>query len=215
MPNWVRNTLEINAPSAELAQAFLKEMSQPRPEAVYENYEWTGEIATGGENFSFWNLTAPPADRLEEYFGRSGYVDGKQVGETEYNWYNWNIQNWGCKWDCQDVYVADNGNKLTVSFSTAWDVPRGIVVAMAKKYPDLQIEWRYLEEQCWGGVYTLYAGHAEETQSWDNPSCHAEFVAFGIEEECVCQWGMEEDVYFDDCPRVVTESLPKMEEPTA
>lgn len=214
MPNWVRNTLTINAPSKEQAEAFIKEMSQPRPTPVYENYEWTGQLVTSEEEFSFWNLVAPPADSLDEYFGRKGVIDGKQVGDNPLNWYNWNLDNWGCKWDCSNVCIDQDNTEVTVMFSTPWGVPEGVVKAMAEKYPDLQIEWRFIEEQCWGGVYTLYAGHAEETQAWDIPSSHAEFVEYGIEDECVCAWSYEPEYAFPDCPQPVIESLPNLAEPT-
>ena len=50
----------------------------------------------------------------------SGYYDDER-------WYDWCIQNWGTKWDFgkreHDDPVAIEGNKVEVSFDTAWSPP--------------------------------------------------------------------------------------------
>ena len=44
----------------------------------------------------------------------------------EDNWYAWNIENWGTKWDVEgdgvQVFEQDE-NKISVSFDTAWGPP--------------------------------------------------------------------------------------------
>ena len=39
-----------------------------------------------------------------------------------------------------------------------------------------------------------------ETNSWDIPESHADYVSIDNEDGCVCSWGDTEDFY-DDCPR--------------
>ena len=50
----------------------------------------------------------------------SGYYDDE-------SWYDWCIQNWGTKWDFgkreHDDPVTVEGNKVVVSFDTAWSPP--------------------------------------------------------------------------------------------
>jgi len=36
------------------------------------------------------------------------------------NWYDWNVANWGTKWDAYDTYTF---NEITTSFNTAWSPP--------------------------------------------------------------------------------------------
>ena len=46
-------------------------------------------------------------------------------GAEEENWYQWNIDNWGTKWDITDVYFENPPEEDTIEFSfcTAWAPP--------------------------------------------------------------------------------------------
>ena len=46
-------------------------------------------------------------------------------GTEEENWYQWNIDNWGTKWDITDVYFENPPEEDTIEFSfcTAWAPP--------------------------------------------------------------------------------------------
>lgn len=47
----------------------------------------------------------------------------RPVNEEE-NWYDWNISNWGTKWDINLAgYEVVNENTITLSFDTAWSPP--------------------------------------------------------------------------------------------
>jgi hypothetical protein len=44
--------------------------------------------------------------------------------EEEDNWYDWNLVNWGTKWDASCVHViSKDSNTIKVSFDTAWSPP--------------------------------------------------------------------------------------------
>lgn len=43
------------------------------------------------------------------------------------NWYDWCVDNWGTKWDCE-VYHADEKG---IGFSTAWSPPIGAIKTLA------------------------------------------------------------------------------------
>lgn len=47
--------------------------------------------------------------------------------EEEENWYMWNVNNWGCKWDAT-VYDWEriDENTITISFDTAWSPPSAL-----------------------------------------------------------------------------------------
>ena len=73
-------------------------------------------------------------------------------------WYNWNVANWGTKWNCSEVWNdrEDSGSIVegttSYNFDTAWSPAEPVVAALAKKFPTLTITHRY----CEGGMG--YAG---------------------------------------------------------
>jgi hypothetical protein len=76
-------------------------------------------------------------------------------------WYNWNVANWGTKWNCGEVWHdrTDDSNIVEVGrtsygFDTAWAPASPVIAALAEKFPSLSITHRY----CEGGMG--YAGQA-------------------------------------------------------
>ena len=66
-------------------------------------------------------------------------------------WYNWNVANWGTKWNCSEVWSdrVDNGQTIegetSYNFDTAWSPAEPVVAALAKQFPTLSITHRYCE----------------------------------------------------------------------
>lgn len=49
------------------------------------------------------------------------------------NWYNWNVENWGTKWDanCEDGgIIGQSETEITVGFDTAWSPPLAFYAKM-------------------------------------------------------------------------------------
>ena len=79
--------------------------------------------------------------------------------ESEEDWYNWNCNNWGTKWEAIDVELncysdsilsndftlPDNSTEIIYTFSTAWGPALNWLDTVAKKYPDLYLENEYSE----------------------------------------------------------------------
>lgn len=108
MPNWCNNTVEIShedpAMIARVREAFNKGALLndffPCPAELHEH-------------------DAPIRDpELSARFL-------EQYGATD--WYNWQVQNWGTKWDIgADGYEAQDSNgTLTLTFDSAWSPPIG------------------------------------------------------------------------------------------
>lgn len=54
------------------------------------------------------------------------------------NWYDWNIKNWGIKWDFELLYLDDgNESEITFSFDTPWRPPIEGFEKISSKYPEL------------------------------------------------------------------------------
>jgi len=196
MPNWVYSSVKITGKVEDL-ETFIKKSTQPRPQE-------DGKMSD--EYFSFWNFVSPSQDIVDsgEYFGIHGYADGKSMGDTSGNWYNWNVANWGTKWDACDAYIGKEDittGSISISYNTAWSIPEPVMGAMVDQHRELRFEFWCEEEQGWGSTYVGENGEVEETHSWDIPNSHADYVAKDDVDGCVCSHFDDEEEWYEDCPR--------------
>lgn len=192
MPNHVYNKMTVTG-SAEALAAF-KTKSQRVDE---ENYL---------REFSYWNFITPPQDALDsgEYHATHGFVNGEASGHTTNNWYNFNVREWGTKWDAYDIQPDDyspTDTQWTISWNSAWSPPIPVFEAMVDQHPDLKFDFYWEEEQGWGGEATGADGDYFLTNEWDIPSSHADWVALNNEDRCVCSWADTQEEWWSDCPR--------------
>lgn len=64
------------------------------------------------------------------------------------DWYEWCVREWGTKWNAgetSNLFFSSNGEKLSITFDTAWSPPIPWVKKVAIKYPDLTITLLYSE----------------------------------------------------------------------
>ena len=61
------------------------------------------------------------------------------------NWYDWNIANWGTKWDANDFNMSVSDSDIHMHFSTAWSPSEGVTRRMSQRFPTLHIEHLYEE----------------------------------------------------------------------
>lgn len=62
------------------------------------------------------------------------------------NWYDWQVENWGTKWDVHpDHFKYGSEGYLYYSFETAWAPPDKIIDYIARKYTNLNINLKYYE----------------------------------------------------------------------
>jgi hypothetical protein len=190
MPNWVYNSVDIHG-TKEGIQAFRKEALEYKSPYVDE-----------GDKFSFHAFVTLPADKFMEYRETNGFIGGKQSGDTEFNWYNWNNKNWHTKWDACDVDLISNSDDyIHVTFNTAWSPPMPVFEAMAKKFPELVFTFEWEEEQEWGGRARGACGEFAVLEEWDIPMSHADYEERGREcGNCQGWYSHTPDEWYDDCP---------------
>lgn len=70
------------------------------------------------------------------------YPQPEDIGE---GWYDWRVNNWGTKWDLNDVNIEDQGECFTVNFETAWGPPLEAFEKISKDFPSLSFELSYQE----------------------------------------------------------------------
>ena len=101
-------------------------------------------------------------------------------------WYNWNIQNWGTKWDtheeeCGGINEHKDGKEvyfvLSYGFDTAWSCPTNWIAKTSKDYPSLTFNNVWTEEQGFRGVARFKAGKKLLEESWGLPQI-AEFYSW-------------------------------------
>lgn len=63
------------------------------------------------------------------------------------NWYTYNINNWGTKWNAYDVSdIKKINDGLQYKFDTAWSPPSAWLEKTSQQYPTLEFENNYLSE---------------------------------------------------------------------
>jgi hypothetical protein len=199
MPNWVFNHLTIDGSKEDIAK--LKAQVGATVKTKYKGVDEIEEVDRE-PIFSFMNILPPPEDKLDEYHAVHGYADGKKSGDTEYNWYNFNVREWGTKWDARDVdLLEDDETYLHYKFDTAWSPPTEVIAKLAEQNPNLNLTLEYREEQGWGGEITFTGSSVEVVKEWDVPETHAEEIAVNNDYCWKCENfdGDFSDLY-EDCP---------------
>jgi len=192
MPNWVFNTLTVIGGEEEVAR-FKKQASQPYEsfhmktiQAEDGTWSYVPAVSTVEGELLFWNFVKP--DNLEEYY-------------EDTNWYDWNIDNWGCKWETRGTLDPETPQELTYRFDTAWSPPEDWFRKAVQQFPELSFKLFYEEEQGWGGQMLADDGAVHFEDSWDIPETHAERMSHY--EYCYCEEMNDSDAEYmhEDCPR--------------
>ena len=128
MPNHVTNVLEISTDGdEELITRILEEIKGER------------------EHIDFATIVPEP-DNL--FTGNLGSKEREQCAvEGRPNWYDWNIENWGTKWNAYCQSHEDLGYGVhQITFDTAWTAPFPVIAALREKYPEAYFAGHWVEE---------------------------------------------------------------------
>ncbi len=201
MPNWVYNHLHIHGTPEQIA-TIKADLS--RPIVRYTTPDWQKRDEQVREVvdvvFSYMNIISPWDQGIseKEYFETHGFGPEGKTGDTAGNWYNWNNEFWGVKWDCDADLYQDEPEILSYRFDSPWGPPMPVIDTLAKKYPDMSFTLNYEEEQGWGGEVEWYGGQYEVKEEYDIPDSHAE----NMERNDYC-WGCDDgdpESMYPDCP---------------
>jgi hypothetical protein len=208
MPNWVFNHLTIEG-DAEQIQKVKAQLNKPITKH-YKDKPDDEPVTYSNPIFSFWNIVAPPDDKLDEYFETHGYSPEKgKTGETPMNWYNFNNREWGTKWDCavsdnqkySDTSLEDDEpTHLRYRFDTAWSPPTPAIEKLSEQYPELTITLSYEEEGGWGGEIEYLGGVETIIKEYAEPNSHKDYVDRDQEDSCQCSRSDDQEDWYDDCP---------------
>ncbi len=128
MPNWCFNRLRVDGDNKASLTAFR---------------DWLGADGFNLNKIAplpaeLENTTSPvPKDQKE-----SAKLLTEKYGAS--NWYDWQVTNWGTKWDVEAT-VDDNDSAFFITFDSAWAPPCQAIASLAKMFPDLNFALTYHE----------------------------------------------------------------------
>ena len=185
MPNWCYNYLDISGDETLIAD-IKRQLNKP---FVQTHDSWnatTGNMELSDTKYSnpvfaFHNIYNHIQDGIsnDEYLKQP---DHKQPLEQALmfkgnHWYDWNVRNWGTKWDVAvndtDKYPEtelydESTTSLGYKFNTAWSPPTEAIIKLSEQYPTLNFNLSYEEETGWGGEITLVNGFVTTVEEYDN-----------------------------------------------
>ena len=208
MPNWVYNTLTIQGPKDQvdnikkrLNTPFQRESENWNMETQqmeFQDYLYPNPV------FSFWNIIQPTD--LETYRLQRDPNEDPNIMFSGNNWYDWNVRNWGTKWDVAvswdeeypDTQIYEYKSEgedhwVVYGFNTAWSPPVPAMIKLSELVPNCVITLSYEEETGWGGESEFVNGKitAESEYNWKCREC--DYEELGEPPYC-------EDCEHDMCP---------------
>ena len=93
------------------------------------------------------------ADKTSKPFDtKEALVQILQERKTSDDWYNWNVRNWGTKWEITEkasVFYempTDTGLEICYRMESAWSPPAEALDHLARQYPDITINLSSIDE---------------------------------------------------------------------
>lgn len=183
MPNWCYNKVHITGDDLASLIDFI-----------------TRKIRETGGDFSFeWIVPPPvppvaqPRPTLDDLSLTKTAEDLRNVleamqqpAEAAFDWYNWNIQNWGTKWDADNPKLKVDPDAppkyVTLRFETAWSPSLSVTQQFSVMFPTAVFEHTYGEPGCdFSGCATYEDGslleHAQSgfmDSEWYDPADYSE-----------------------------------------
>ena len=140
MPNWCYNRVSVYSENTDQVTELFDIFNNPEPfNALIPSPKWSETPNEDGE--------LPVIEEHKDADGKVLFTTHKfpKSGKTDDRWYDWQIQNWGTKWEPTDLSVEQCDEELEITFNTAWSPPEDICRAIRNKYPDVSVSWFYDE----------------------------------------------------------------------
>jgi len=199
MPNWCYNSVLVHASTEAELQEFIKFAKQTHRAEYFDVFSDEIKIEENAQGV-FWNFITPPEEIREEYFGRQPqYSDSLPVSDPNWwaqaeerravsnHWYDWNITNWGTKWDItfdeyseSHITPTKDGYEMLWYFETAWSPAQPVYDKMAEMFPHLEFNYEITEEgNFYAGKLFYQNGELLESIFVDNPT-HEDYLSLDI-----------------------------------
>ena len=150
MPNWCNNRVSFYSEDTEQISKLRK---------IFESENVFNQIKPAPD----WKNTPNSSGELpvlEQKFNKDGQLIYQTYnfpdGKNDDRWYDWNVNNWGTKWDIDEAECDGDEYSFECTFETAWAPAEGIYYELREKYPDVDCTWFYDEP---GMCVAGYLGH--------------------------------------------------------
>ncbi len=153
----------------------LKDTQSPPRIVKEEDYEKEVAKFLKKENVTDLFRSLPITEKMQKEYKEKFGAD---------NWYDWQVSNWGTKWNAYEVFK----DKKCIEFQTAWSTPLPIIVKISSLIPDTDISVEFADEDIGGGNCGSYTAR--------NGKIIAEEQ--GTTEFACKVWGMDYKEYLED-----------------
>ena len=143
MPNWCYNRVSVYSENTKDMDELFDIFNNENPfNALIPSPKWSEPPNEDGE--------VPVLEEHKDSDGKVLFTTHKfpKSGKTDDRWYDWQIQNWGTKWEPTDLTVEQCDEEVELTFNTAWSPPEEICRAIRNRYPDCSVSWFYDEPGC-------------------------------------------------------------------
>lgn len=202
MPNHVTNILSIQGPDDVVAKVLLsirnevsedttlfidfnkiyplpeelKDTSAPPKIVTQEQYDAHKKRIEEGdleEHEKKFGVTMPLTEEMrDDLLMKYGAAD----------WYNWQVENWGTKWNAYEQELTDDGR---IIFQTAWSTPHLLIEKLSMKFPECVFTVKFADEDFGHntGQYSFENGEEGETYIPQGGSVDAIKMAYQVSDE--------------------------------
>jgi hypothetical protein len=204
------NSVIVSAKTEAELHEFIDFCDQPH---TSHWKDWKSDEIITDENTKgvFWNFVSPT--NLYAYFSSETRTAATEVTDIMaeiakqfaegMDWYNWNVRNWGTKWDIQIhpeelSFDTDNDGDSYFHwyFDTAWSPAEPAYRAMAKRFPNLSFNYEITEEANFFAGTMVFENGELISEEWIDSPTHADFIALDI--PCPeCNWVDEGTICLD------------------
>lgn len=191
MPNHIQNIVKIKGNKEDIAkcanhiikeEVFSFKNIIPRPtDLEIEKSSYVDEgitLINGTEEqkervitkFKRWANEERPLETIikkSKELGRKALDHQKMYGFTD--WYDWDIENWGTKWDAYEVDYNVTENTINLNFQTAWNTPYPIFEELSRMFPNISIHVDFADEDLGNncGEYEFKGGESTKFDEGD------------------------------------------------
>ncbi len=159
MPNWCENTLTITGDE----------------KIVKKVMDWWKEHESEKTKKGLFDTFYPMPKELEDTTSPNSKNDEILVEKFgANNWYDWRLNNWGVKWDTNEVFISHrNETDIVLSFDTPWGPPIVFYEKLIRDYSDIHIKASY------------YEGGMDFCGTWDSDFGEEDFSISDIKAKCL------------------------------
>jgi len=158
MPNWFYFSLNVSGEKKDVEQ-------------FVENVKGSDKFETEGREFDFNHFIPQPEGIFREPLSSEKEKELDELGLP--NWYRWNNQNWGTKWNAnvESAFCPSDLEGFPMEYeyelATAWAFPAPVMEKMIEMYPNLDFNIVGEEES---GSYGVYWNTMEDIFQEEEPT---------------------------------------------